>query len=129
MTTLYLAFSLSSFFSPYFVTKLGDKTSLFLSGVCYSFWILCFLPAALYPEHKDSSSIIFNRRFIEVLSLFSSAVNGFGAGLLWVAQGKYVAECANDNNKGFFFGYFWAFLMASQVFGNLIAALILGPLA
>ena len=49
--------------------------------------------------------------------------------MLWVAQGKYVGECANDEFKGFFFGYFWAFFMASQVFGNLIAALILGPLS
>lgn len=64
-----------------------------------------------------------------MLSLFSAAVNGFGAGVLWVAQGKYVGECANDKNKGFFFGYFWAFFMASQVLGNLIAALILGPLS
>jgi MFS family permease len=61
--------------------------------------------------------------------MFSAAVNGVGSGVLWVAQGKYVAECANEGNKGLFFGYFWAFFMASQVFGNLIAALILGPLA
>ncbi len=40
-----------------------------------------------------------------------------------------MGECANDKNKGFFFGYFWAFFMASQVLGNLIAALILGPLS
>lgn len=40
-----------------------------------------------------------------------------------------MAECASDANKGFFFGYFWAFFMSSQVLGNLIAALILGHLA
>ena len=63
------------------------------------------------------------------MSLFSAAVNGFGAGVLWVAQGKFVGECATDTNKGFFFGYFWAFFMSSQILGNLIAALILGRLA
>ena len=129
MATLYLVFAFCSFFSSFLVNKLGAKASLFLGGFCYSFWILCFLPPAFYPDHKDSPSFIFNRTFIEVLSLFSAAVNGFGAGVLWVAQGKYVGECANDTNKGFFFGYFWAFFMASQVLGNLIAALILGPLS
>ena len=64
MATLYLVFSFCSFFSPFFVNKLGDKTSLFLSGLCYSFWILCFLPAAFYPDHKESPSFIFNRTFI-----------------------------------------------------------------
>jgi hypothetical protein len=62
MATLYLAFSLSSFFSPFFVLKLGDKTSLFVSGLCYCFWILCSLPAALYPENRDSR--IFTREVI-----------------------------------------------------------------
>jgi hypothetical protein len=64
MATLYLVFSFCSFFSPFFVNKLGNKTSLFLSGLCYSFWILCFLPAAFYPDHKESPSFIFNRTFI-----------------------------------------------------------------
>jgi len=113
MATLYLVFAFCSFFSSFFVTKLGAKASLFLGGFCYAFWILCFLPPAFYPDHKDSDSFLFNRTFIQVLSLFSSAVNGFGAGILWVAQGKYVGECANDSNKGFFFGYFWAFFMTS----------------
>lgn len=129
MAVLYLVFAFCSFFSAPIVNKLGAKMSLFIGGLCYSFWILCFIPPAFYPDHKDSSLFLFNRTFIQVLSLFSAAVNGFGAGILWVAQGKYVGECATDTNKGFFFGYFWAFFMASQILGNLIAALILGRLA
>ena len=129
MATLYLVYALCSLFSSFLVNKLGDKSSLFLSGLCYAFWIFCFLPAAFYPDNKDSSSFIFNRTFINFLSLFSAAVNGFGSSVLWVAQGKYVGECANDQNKGFFFGYFWAFFTGSQIFGNLFAALILGPLS
>ena len=131
MATLYLFFSFCSFFSSGIVNSLGAKWSLIVGGLCYSLWVLCFLPPAFYPLHKDDPdpSFIFNKTFITFLSLFSAAVNGFGAGVLWVAQGKYVAECATDANKGFFFGYFWAFFMASQVLGNLIAALILGRLA
>jgi MFS family permease len=107
---------------------MGAKVSLFVGGLCYSFWVLCFIPAAFYPDHKLDPGFFFSKNFIYALSFFSSAVNGFGAGILWVAQGKFVGECANDDNKGFFFGYFWAFFMASQILGNLIAALILGQL-
>ena len=129
MAILYLVYSIGSFFSSYFVNKIGDKASLFLSGLCYAFWIFGFIPAAFYPDNKDSSLFIFNRSFIIFLSLFSAAVNGLGSSVLWVAQGKYVGECASEKNKGFFFGYFWAFFMGSQIFGNLFAALILGPLS
>ena len=45
---------------------------------------------------------------------------------MWVAQGKYISDCATEKSKGFYNGYFWAFYMCSQVIGNLIAGLILG---
>jgi len=56
-------------------------------------------------------------------------VNGLGEAIMWVAQGKYIADCATENNKGFFFGYFWAYYMSSQIFGNFIAAVILGKIS
>jgi hypothetical protein len=97
MATLYLFFSFCSFFSSGIVNKLGAKASLFMGGFCYSIWIICFLPPAYYPAYKDDPDppFIFNKSFIYFLSLFSAAVNGFGAGVLWVAQGKYVADCAS----------------------------------
>jgi hypothetical protein len=85
LATVFLVLSFSSLFSSMFVNKLGDKASLFIGGLCHLFWILCFLPAAFYSEHKDSTSFIFDHTFIYCLSLFSAAVNGFGASLLWVA--------------------------------------------
>jgi MFS family permease len=129
MATLYFVFAIFSFFSTAIVNKIGTKMSLFIGGLCYWLWVFCFLPPAFYPEHKDSDIFIYKKSFIWFLSLFSAAVNGFGAGILWVAEGKYVADCATDENKGFFFGYFWAFFMASQILGNLIAGLILGHLS
>jgi MFS family permease len=61
--------------------------------------------------------------------LLISAVSGFLGSLLWVAEGKYISECASDDTKGFFFSYFWAFYMTSQILGNLLAALILGRMS
>jgi hypothetical protein len=53
-------------------------------------------------------------------------MNGFGGGISQPASGKYISDCAAESNKGFFFAYFWAFYMGSQVFGNLVAAFVLG---
>jgi hypothetical protein len=57
--------------------------------------------------------------------LITAAINGAGAGILWTAQGKFISECACDENKGFFNSYFWAIFIGSQVIGNFIGALVL----
>jgi hypothetical protein len=126
MATLYFVFAFSSFFSTGIVNKMGTKTSLVVGALCYFFWVLCFLCPAYYAQNKDSTLFLLNRNFIYFISLFSAGVNGFGAGILWVANGFYISECACDSNKGFFNSYFWAIFMMSQIFGNLIAAIVLG---
>jgi MFS family permease len=55
----------------------------------------------------------------------TAAINGAGAGILWVSQGIYISQCATNETKGFYNGYFWAFFMSSQIVGNVIAALLL----
>ena len=83
--TLYFFFAFCSFFSTAIVNKIGVKASLFIGALCYSFWVLCFLPPAFYVDHKDSDLFLFKEGFIYFLLLFSAAINGFGAGILWVA--------------------------------------------
>ena len=43
-----------------------------------------------------------------------------------------MSKCASESNKGFYFGYFWAWYMSSQIVGNALGALIIqhtsGPL-
>ena len=51
-------------------------------------------------------------------------MNGLGQGLQWVAQGKYISDCAATETKGFFFGYFWGVSNISFALGCLIAELI-----
>lgn len=58
--------------------------------------------------------------------LLTSCVAGFTTGLLWTSQGVYIAECATEETKGFYFGFFWTMYTFSQVVGNLVAALVLG---
>jgi len=113
LAVLYLVFSFCSFFSTAIVNKLGFKASLVIGGFCYFFWVFCFLAPCFKSEYPDSNIFLFNRNFITFLLFFTSCINGLGAGILWVAQGQYVADCATDRNKGFFYSYFWAWFMSS----------------
>jgi MFS family permease len=104
------------------------SVSLSLGALCYAFWIVCFLLPSLYHQQEDKENLpwYLNKSFIKTLLIVTAAINGAGAGILWVSQGKYISECATDATKGFYMGYFWAFFMSSQITGNIIAALMLG---
>ena len=91
-------------------------------AMCYSLWIASFI---LPTISNENSSYEFNKDFIEYVVIITAGINGAGAAILWVSQGKYISECANDSNKGFFNIYFWGFYMSSTIFGNVIAALVL----
>lgn len=126
MALLYFVFAVASFFSTPIVNKLGRKPSLFLGSLQYFFWILCFLAPSYYAENPDSTLFLLNRNFVIGMVMLSSVLIGFGAAILWVAQGKYVSDCANDTNIGFFFSYFTAIMNCAHIVGNLIAGLAVG---
>jgi len=58
--------------------------------------------------------------------IITSIATGVGEGITQPAAGKYITDCTTEETKGFYFAFFWAFYMGSQVFGNLIAAFVLG---
>jgi hypothetical protein len=126
MAILYFVFSFTSFFSYSIVNKLGTKKSLVIGALCYSLWVFSFLLPAFKSENLDDDRFLFNKTFIYCIILTASAINGFGAGILWVSEGQYVSECASDDNKGFFNSLFWAIFMCSQIIGNLVGGLVLG---
>jgi hypothetical protein len=61
----------------------------------------------------DGAPWILNKNLIKILLILTAAINGAGAGILWVSQGKFISECACDENKGFYNSYFWAIFMSS----------------
>ena len=87
MAVLYLVFAFASFFSSAIVGKLGTKWSLIVGGLCYFFWVFCFILPAFYSENMGSDLKIFSESFIYFLILLASGINGFGAGILWTAEG------------------------------------------
>ena len=65
----------------------------------------------------------FSEKSIKGILIAGNLVAGFGAALIWVAQGDYISLCSSKGTKGFYFGYFWVWNKLAEVFGNLIGAL------
>jgi hypothetical protein len=61
--------------------------SLVIGAFCYTFYVASFVLPAFKAQMPDSDSWILNRTFIYVLILIGACINGFGAAILWVAQG------------------------------------------
>ena len=73
----------------------------------------------------DGAPVILNRNLITSLILITAVVLGFGAGILWTSQGKFISDCACEENQGFFHSYFWGFMQMSSIIGNIIAGIML----
>ncbi len=63
-----------------------------------------------------------------------SICNGVGGSIIWVAQGKYLANCVKkcEERSGLYTSLFWTICLGSQVFAYLFNSIILGyftPLA
>lgn len=91
-------------------------------------FIVSMLIPAFKKYYPTSNAWYLSSGFTYPVILFVSIVNGLGQGAAESAQGKYIADCATESTKGFFFSYFWAFYMGSQVIGNLISAFALGDI-
>jgi MFS family permease len=97
-----------------------------------SLFAIPFIVSLLLPAYKsiytNSTSFWLQDSFVYPVIYVTSLLNGLGEGVNQPASGTYISDCAIEENKGFYFAFFWAFYMGSQVFGNLIAALVLGNL-
>jgi len=91
------------------------------------YMILLIFPA-MKSENLHSDNFFLSTGFVYTVILLASLLNGFGQGVSQPSSGTYISDCATERTKGFFFALFWSFYMGSQVFGNLIAAFVLGEL-
>ena len=75
-----------------------------------------FVIALLLPVYKgqtNSNIFILQDEFIYPVILITSLMNGLGQGVVQPASGDYIADCATEENKGFYFALFWSFYMGS----------------
>lgn len=113
---LYAFFTFSNFAAAYIVARFGAKWCLFFGSLTYVAFV--------------GANIQFN---MYVLYTFS-ALLGFGASVIWCAQGVYISNCAGQHERaaglplgstlGFFNGIFFFIFQCNQVLGNLLAALL-----
>ncbi|CDW77194.1 major facilitator superfamily protein [Stylonychia lemnae] len=122
----YLFQGLGSVFCVFIQEKIGDILTMAYGAVLnIPFMIIIILPA-LKSENLKSKSWVYSNGFVYAMILLASVFNGFGQGISQPSSGTYIAQCATEKTKGFFFAFYWAFYMGSQVFGSLIAAFVLG---
>ena len=108
---------LGSLLSTAIVHRLGSlKASMVIGATFNSLWVLQSMLPAMRQEQKEKGIDVdkiwyYSENFYFAINLIISAVSGFFGCLLWVAEGKYISECATEDTKGFYFSYFWAFYM------------------
>lgn len=125
LAVLYFFMGLGSLMSTAIINKYGTRWCLVMGGIGNVVWILSTL-LAVYQKELDEAGI--SDAFIYSGLFLATVANGFTVGVLWASANQYIADCSSDENKGFFFSYFWSFYMTSQIFGNLTAAFVLGEL-
>ena len=106
---LYISFSLSSILLANTVLDLlNPRMSLVLGSFCYFCYIggnLSIIPGAIL--------------------YVAAIITGFGASVLWTAQGVYLQQNSNDTNMGRHSGVFWSIFQLNSIVGNLIAQFVL----
>lgn len=134
---VYLCLGLGSLFATPLMHRLGGpRLCMVIGSACDALWIVAsIVPAlkALYENESDEDGYrkgtmpawLLSDTMIYSVTTITSILGGLGEAVQWVAQGKYIADCAGESTRGFFFGFFWAFYMASQIVGSLLAAIVL----
>jgi MFS family permease len=137
MAIVYVVTSISCFFAPAIVHKIGVKYSLELGGTGICAIGSAYLLAVVYHKNTPFET---NLRWASVLS--ASVIIGFTAAPFWVAQGMYLTEsakamfsvAANKSGEtktdslgsipmmGFVSGIFWFLFKLTSVSAGIIAS-------
>ncbi len=113
LATLYFSLSIAAFLSSALVEKIGlYKVFVIGSFFHFTFVLVSILPAVHF-DYPNNDSWFVTTSTIKAFLIIAALLNGFGAGILWCALGTYMAESATSKTKGYFFGLFWLFYMAS----------------
>ncbi|KAG4417036.1 hypothetical protein IFR04_009812 [Cadophora malorum] len=103
---LYSTFAVFGFFGGTIVNKLGVKLTLAFGGIGYAIYAISLLAST----HAN----------VGPFNIIAGALLGICAGLLWTAQGTIMISYPHENEKGRYFGWFWAIFNMGAVIGSLI---------
>ena len=111
-----------NFLSAPIVTKIGVKKCLMIGGIGYSFFLLSYTLPLRRKENPNSKWLQESKSLCMASVILGSVIGGVGSAIVWAAQGKYISDCANEQNAGKFNAVFWTFFSASQLVGSLMGA-------
>ena len=100
---MYGVFAFASWLAPSIVVALGPRISMILAALTYLFNITQLLYLNEYSVYP------------------ASVILGFGAPIIWVAQGTFLANNSNSKTITRNSGIFWAMNMSSAFAGNTFA--------
>lgn len=104
---IYFSLLITNFFSGFIVSKFGAKKCLFFGSLFYSIFIFVLVA-----------------KNIPVIYL-ASALLGFGASILWTAQGVFLIRSSAQGNFGKNSGFFTTFFQLGSVLGIFIAGFLI----
>ena len=105
-TALYSTFAVVGFFAGTITNRLGVKTALSFGGLGYCVYVSSFLS---YNHNRNDGFVIF-----------SGALLGVCAGLLWTAQGAIMMSYPPEGSKGKYISWFWMIFNLGAVIGSLV---------
>ena len=110
---IYISYAIASLIFPFIIDKLGSRYSMSLGAFFYFSWVL----SGILPVWIEKTPFI--EIIVWIIMMLTGVINGIGACLLWVGEGKYVSQWWTEENKGLYFSMIWLFCSLSSVFGNL----------
>ena len=102
---VYATFSVIGFFAGSIANRLGIKLTLSLGGLGYCLYVSSYLS---YNHDQNSGFVIF-----------SGAILGVCAGMLWAAQGAIMMSYPPEKSKGKYISWFWMIFNLGGVIGAL----------
>uniref|UniRef100_A0A8D8W830 UNC93-like protein MFSD11 n=2 Tax=Cacopsylla melanoneura TaxID=428564 RepID=A0A8D8W830_9HEMI len=105
LAVLYAVFAVCNWGAPSFISVAGPRLSMVIGSLCYGFFIASFLAPS------------------NVLLYIASGVVGFGAAILWAAQGSYLTLNSDSATIQRNSGLFWAMFQVSMFAGNIFVTL------
>ncbi|XP_052068663.1 UNC93-like protein MFSD11 [Mytilus californianus] len=104
---IYVVFSLGNWIAPPVVDAIGPKITMLIGAVMYCLFILQFLKPMTWALYLGSVLV------------------GFGAAILWTAQGNFLTINSDSDTVARNSGIFWALLQCSLLFGNIYSYFVL----
>ena len=110
LSVLYMSFGIGSYWAPRMVRYFKPKRGMAFASIMYAVWIGSLALCSVFVRKG-----LMGKEAVGMLNLAIAFICGPGCSLLWIAQGKYLADCTQKclHIKGFYQSIFWTMMYFS----------------